>query len=137
MRQKWISSFLYSSQTDFGDRALEYLLLTSGSLGQAVPAFQEFQLQALRDRESRDLSPFVRALKKIQARNGDALTWLRASHSSEEESLEKASYLVLHPELRFELGQEPSVSYLTGVYYFLSGYPISRSLKNWREVLCR
>jgi len=118
VRQKWIPSFLNSSQTDFGDRALEYILFADESLGQAVPAFQEFQLRALKDRESRDLSPFVRALKKIQLRNRDALTWLKASHSSEEESLEKASYLVLHPELRFELDQQPSVSHLVGVYPF-------------------
>ncbi len=101
--QEWLPSLLKDLKSDIGDRALERCLFSS------EPQIRQFAAKVLAERESMQLpgrsGPYVRALRQIQALNGDWASWLRSTPKSGEEAQAKAAYLALHPEYRSRLSE--------------------------------
>jgi formylglycine-generating enzyme required for sulfatase activity len=92
--KKWLPSILKTLKTDLGDRTLENILFSDD------PLLQKFGAQALAEREAKNPTPFVMALKSIRSREGDVAAWLKSKAETAEQTREKAAYLALHPELR-------------------------------------
>ncbi len=70
--REWLPSILKTLKPDIGDRVLEHSLFSND------PKIQEFGAKALSEREARGATPFVRALKGIQAQGGDIKAWLQS-----------------------------------------------------------
>lgn len=99
LTKEWFPAILKTFKTDIGNRALENILFSNSSAIQENLELQEFGARALADREAKNPSAFVNALKRIQSWNGDAWAWIKSEAQTEEEIKEKASYLALHLEL--------------------------------------
>lgn len=97
MIHHWLFKLLNSLKEDVGDRVLENCLFSQ------VPALRDFGLRALQQRQGKKNSPWIRSLQKILELHGDMDTWLKSKAITEEDLMEKASYLSLHPEKRSQL----------------------------------
>jgi formylglycine-generating enzyme required for sulfatase activity len=123
--QEWLPSILKTLKPDIGDRALEHSLFSND------PKIQEFGAKALAEREAKNSSPFVRALKSIRTQGGDAKSWLKSETRTTEQVQEKAAYLAMHPELR-QILSEAELSRLEPAFEKVSNLPVFEKLAGGR-----
>jgi formylglycine-generating enzyme required for sulfatase activity len=131
--QEWLPSILKTLKPDIGERALEHCLLSKDP--QVGPMLQEFGAKALAEREAKNSSAFVRALKSImksiQIQGGDAKIWLKSETETTEQVQEKATYLAMHPELRQTLS-EAELSRLESAFEKASNLSVFEKLAGGR-----